>query len=319
MHLAEHAAAVAIVSGFCVFDGQRATAETDGPPGALFLARALRALDVEVTLVSDCHGLPLLAAGCQTPGLAGVALLEFPFEPGGPTAAARLRDDDAHNEVSDRWVGDFLTSERGQRLTHLIAIERPGPSHTIESLVAQPRTDDGPLARFQADVAPADRNLCHNMRGLPVHAWTAKTHRLFEIARQRRPDITTIGVGDGGNELGMGRFAWEHIVAAVPSAAAGRIACRVATEFAIVAGVSNWGGYALGLAVSKLRGSAPATAPWTAGEERNLIEMLVRDAGAVDGLTLRREPTVDGLELDEYLRPLVEMQRILLRENIADG
>ncbi|KTF94875.1 hypothetical protein cypCar_00003636 [Cyprinus carpio] len=65
--------------------------------------------------------------------------------------------------------------------------------------------------------------------------------------------ITTTGIRDGGNELGMGK-----VKAAVKAymSNANLIACNVAADFAITAayltstscvGVSNWGGYAFRL------------------------------------------------------------------------
>ena len=111
----------------------------------------------------------------------------------------------------------------------------------------------------------------------------------------------TIGIGDGGNEIGMGSFAWETLAQAVGGEAAGRIAARIGTDFALVAGVSNWGAYALALSVAALRGQAAEANAWHESAERQLIETLVA-AGALDGLTLRAEATVDGLPLDEYLQ-----------------
>ena len=37
--------------------------------------------------------------------------------------------------------------------------------------------------------------------------------------------------------------------------------------------------------------------------------MLVHEAGAVDGVTGLRTPTVDGLALEEYLAPLGALRR----------
>ena len=65
LHLAEHARSVGIVTGFCVATSDGITVETDGPPGALFLARALLALGVDVSLIGDCYALPLLTCGCE--------------------------------------------------------------------------------------------------------------------------------------------------------------------------------------------------------------------------------------------------------------
>ena len=61
--------------------------------------------------------------------------------------------------------------------------------------------------------------------------------------------LFTIGIGDGGNEVGMGKI-FEHIVTSpnIPNAA--QIACTVSADFLIVASVSNWGGYALAAATA---------------------------------------------------------------------
>jgi len=63
-------------------------------------------------------------------------------------------------------------------------------------------------------------------------------HRLFEHVAND-PAITTIGIGDGGNEIGMGKIPWDTIRRNIPNG--GLIACRVPVDHLIVAGVSNWG------------------------------------------------------------------------------
>lgn len=64
---------------------------------------------------------------------------------------------------------------------------------------------------------------------------------LFEMAQQN-PHITTIGIGDSGNELGMGRV-YGSVVKKISLGET--IACSVSVDYLIVAGVSNWGGYAV--------------------------------------------------------------------------
>jgi D-glutamate cyclase len=311
VHLARHATAVGIVTGFCAVTRDRVTAETDGPPGALYLARALLALGVEPLLISDRYALPLLAAGCDAWRLDRKILVEFPFEDGDPAAAARANNGPSWDAMTDRWLGAFFSTGPGNRLSHIIAIERAGPSHTLDSFQKQPRAAVAPSDFYSADVPAEDRNLCHNMLGQSINGWTAKTHRLFEWIREKHLPLATIGIGDGGNEIGMGRFAWELLVEAIGSASAGRIACRVVTDFALIAGVSNWGAYALALAVCRLRGQAKLACAWTAAEQRQLIELMVQQAGAVDGLSLRREATVDGLPLETFLQPLVAIRNLL--------
>ncbi|HYD06850.1 MAG TPA: glutamate cyclase domain-containing protein, partial [Reyranella sp.] len=90
-----------------------------------------------------------------------------------------------------------------------------------------------------------------NMRGADVSPWTAPLDGLFTAHAWNR-----IGVGDGGNEIGMGSLPPELIARTVPNGE--RIACVTAADDLIVAGVSNWGGYGL---VGALAAVMPALAP----------------------------------------------------------
>jgi hypothetical protein len=105
----------------------------------------------------------------------------------------------------------------------------------------------------------------------------------------------------------MGSFPWATLVEAIARGPAPLVACRVPADHTIVAGVSNWGAYALALAVGRLR-ETPSAAFWTAPDEGRLIETIVRDAGAVDGVTKRNAATVDGLPLEDYLQVLIELR-----------
>jgi hypothetical protein len=149
------------------------------------------------------------------------------------------------------------------------------------------------------------------MRGESINALTAKTHLLFEAVGNAGRAITTIGLGDGGNEIGMGQFDFETMVEAIGPGSAPRIISRIATDFTIIAGVSDWAAYALALAVGRLCDAPELGRDWDAPRQRALIEQMVLRTQAVDGLTLRREPTVDGLPLDVYLRPLEAMRKLL--------
>ena len=95
---------VVIVTGFCI----RAAliGETDGPPGALAIADALRQLGKEVVLVTDAHSGGLLDAGA--------ALYGAPF---------RTVVLDVHQETADRQIDELLASFKP---TQVVAIERPG-------------------------------------------------------------------------------------------------------------------------------------------------------------------------------------------------
>ena len=295
---------VAIVTGFFIADAPQPTAETDGPPGAIYLAMALAELGIEPLLVSDSFGVPLLEAACDARKLPRGWVVPFPFEPLG----GRERNAPHLSATTDQWITKFAAG-RGRGLTHLVSIERCGPSHTLESITAQ-GADAKTIAMFEAEVPAQHRDACHNMRGIDITPFTAKTHRLFEhYAKQR--GVTTIGIGDGGNELGMGSIPWEDLRAAIPFGPAGQIACRIATDHLLVCGVSNWGGYGLALALARLRGETQRLAAATAQEERAMIEHVVRETAAVDGVTRLREATVDGLPLETYLQILAGLRRLV--------
>ena len=89
------------------------------------------------------------------------------------------------------------------------------------------------------------------------------------------------------------------------------IHCRVATDHLIVAGVSNWGAYALAAGIYVLRGVKPAPDLFDPDREREILEVMVQEGPLVDGVTGKQTATVDGLSWDEYTKPLVRIREIL--------
>jgi hypothetical protein len=308
--LAAGAGHVGIVTGFVALGAEPPTAETDGPPGALFLARVLLELGRTVTLIADKYVAPLLVAGCDHWRLDRSLITEFPWQDPWPDSPARETGEPPRHARADAWVREFLASGAGARLTHLIAVERPGPSHTVESLALQPRNGPPPVDRFAREIPPERRNVCHNMRGESIDSYTAKTHRLFE-AVAANPAVTTIGIGDGGNEIGMGRYPWEQLAERIPGGRGGLIACRIATDYTLTGGASNWAAYALAMAICLLRRRVDILRPLDLAAERRLLDELVFQGGAADGVTGRRAATVDGLPPDLYFNGLGELRTTL--------
>ena len=77
------------------------------------------------------------------------------------------------------------------------------------------------------------------------------------------------------------------------------IGCVVPADFLIAAGVSHWGAYALLAALAVLRPdwSAAMLSGLDPALDQAVIEAMVRDGPAVDGVSLRREATIDALGL----------------------
>ncbi len=255
-------ARIYVVTGFFIAHANPPCGETDGPLGALFLARALAPLGLRVTIVTDPYCEEALSAGIRelvAPGLWQVWTLPLP---------------PAGHVTWKHWL-------EGDMGTHLIALERVGPSY-----------HDGH---------------CYSMRGRDITEHTNPAHLLFE-APGRRPGLTTIGIGDGGNEIGMGKIPPEVIESNIPRGAL--IACRVPTDHLIVAGVSNWGAYGLAAGVRLLRGAPHDPALFDPERERALLQIMVDRGPLVDGVSGQRTATVDGLPWDRYVQVLEHIGRI---------
>lgn len=114
--------------------------------------------------------------------------------------------------------------------------------------------------------------------------------------------ITTVGVGDGGNEVGMGRVH-ARVVASIANGA--EIASVVPVDHLVVAGVSTWGAWGLVAALSRRAGRD--LLPRGSQVREGLLALVA--AGARDGVSARAEETIDGLPLDHSLRVLEALRQ----------
>jgi hypothetical protein len=276
--------AIAVVTGFIIAHAVPPAGETDGPLGALFLARAWAPLGIKVVLVTDPFCARALEIGLAMSGLRkSVPLVTLP----------------SPEQAGDMSVGDYWRwfADRAGPLTHLIALERVGPSHT---------PDTYPSGQFLDEVPAEHHDRCHSMSGLDITALMSPAHRLFETARQEK--ITTVGIGDGGNEIGMGKVPWDVIRRNIPRG--GLVACRVPTDYLIVCGISNWGAYALAAGVAHLRGQPLPAELFDPRREEELLQVLVERGGLVDGVLGSPEASVDGLPAERYTEVLRWMGEI---------
>jgi hypothetical protein len=132
----------------------------------------------------------------------------------------------------------------------------------------------------------------YNMRGLDITDVTDPLDEAVSIARDAFENLKVIGVGDGGNEAGMGIFLQE-LVLSEPEF--GKYFSVVKADAAIACDVSNWGAYGLVALMSCVTGRFLLHDE--GGELQMIMAML--DAGAVDGKTLERSPFVSGLHLSK--------------------
>jgi hypothetical protein len=176
-------------------------------------------------------------------------------------------------------VDDTVALWRSLGVSHALSIERCGRS---------------------ADGAP------RNMRGEDISAFTTPLDELFLAGPWRR-----IAIGDGGNEIGMGSLPASLIGAHV--AHGGTIACATPADHLIVAGVSNWGAYALIGALAVIRHDWRDTliGCLDAGRDGAILRAMVNDGPAVDGVTRQRALTVDGMPVEVHHAKLCTIRAVV--------
>lgn len=125
-----------------------------------------------------------------------------------------------------------------------------------------------------------------NMRGTSIKEYTASTDWLFFFAR--KAGIPTFGIGDGGNEIGMGNLkeVIREELALVP--------CEVKVDTLVIATVSNWGAYAI---VAYMQKITDIQGLLDFEKIYGYLAKIVR-MGSVDGVTKKHTLSVDGFSLE---------------------
>jgi hypothetical protein len=227
--------------------------ETDGPPGAIALARALKRLGREVAFLTDETCAPVMHKVRD----------EFPLH-------VLSLESGAAGRVSAWGIRDAV------RPGLLIAIERCGPDAN-------------------------DRFL--QFDGTDITRFTGRMDYLFDGT------TASIGVVDGGNEIGIGSVATR--VASLPGLP--NSPCVVATDKVVLGSVANWGAYGLIAALSLATGVVLLPSV----EEEHAIRAAVVAAGAIDGDSGEPIGAVDGypselnaLVIERLHRLVQEAQRM---------
>jgi hypothetical protein len=142
-----------------------------------------------------------------------------------------------------------------------------------------------------------------NRYGKSIAEFNAKIDYLFEGFP------VSVGIGDGGNEIGMGSLAdvipfYENL-SSPPTV--------TKTSKLIISSVSNWGAYGLVTSISKNVGKRLLI---SANDEIDLIKKIV-DLGAIDGTTNVNVNKVDGFNLRENSRTITSLQHYLDQSDIV--
>lgn len=122
-----------------------------------------------------------------------------------------------------------------------------------------------------------------NARKKDIGLHTVALDDLYLLGSKSRPSL---GIGDGGNEIGMGNFK-ETILEHLPLSP-----CVVECDYPVIASVSNWGAYGVIACLQKLTGET--LLPEFSEIDAYLDHIL--SLGSVDGIHVANVKSVDGKE-----------------------
>lgn len=248
-----------------IIPGHNAFGETDGPIGTAVLARALAlGLKAKPIVLTEPSLVEMVAATCHAAGVNVMSLeslRQLSPEVNRAVAVVPFPIDDSEARAVAKELMDDLAP------VAVISIEKNGPN---------------------------DKGVPHMMRGFDRSQFTAKAQYIHYEAQNR--GIFTIGIGDLGNEIGMGNIDWV-VKELLPFG--GRCKCPCgggaadATKVDIVlpATISNWGAYGIVACLSVLL--QRETLLHDEIVEAHILDECVR-SGGVDGLTGEPIPSVDG-------------------------
>lgn len=255
---------VVIATGF-VLNPYMPVGESDGPIGAVALARSLnRAFGAKVMILAEEECIQPIRAVCLGAGL-------LPLEP-----------DEAH-EVSQSLSLSPFPVDPGEA--------EQGAKRILREL--------DPVAMVALEkVGRNEKGVYHTSPGGDMSPWTAKVDILFEMMRATgRP---TIGIGDYGNEMGLGSLI-ETVKRIAPTArrcacpCGAGIATTVEADVPFVAAISNWGAYGICACLAAMLGDRQIL--HDAATERRMVEQASL-AGLCDGTTVKPSFSADGVSLE---------------------
>lgn len=237
------------------------------------------------------NGLAQLAAGLAEAGIKVTAITDAPCAKA-VWAVTKVLPHEIGLEIvsvdarSVRNLRDNL--ERSQTpLTHVIAIER---------------------CSLGSDGKP------HREHGWDISGDTAPLDYLFEDAGWKSP-WKTIGIGDGGNEIGMGVLPLDIVEKDIPNGSL--IAAKTGADFLLVSGVANWGAYGLLAAIAAVRPelSDKLLKHFNGEFETTVLEAAVNIGQAIDDSRVDRlgqlQMTIDRLPLEEHIAVIDDLKGIV--------
>lgn len=291
----EPAKPVGIVTGFTVINDKHESlgGENDGPPGAMAMAKFMVDNGTPVTLVVD--------SGSESSAFAAAKAIGMVERDRNPIYLGAKKEGFANSVLREGFSVQVVSHGPGAKPAHsslddvrgkleaqgtdlLVSIERPGPSD--------------------------DKGTLSNMGGKPITKFNADLSPLFEGKEGDGRQWETIGIGDGGNEIGTGGVASLTRSLRKPDGTqvvnkGDAVAAKTETDHMVLASASNNGGLGLAIAADVALRSlgGDTTVPLEEAVDKHIetykgvIDGLYKRGISTDGVSKVNAQTVDGRAL----------------------
>lgn len=253
--------------------------ETDGPVGAISLAKGFDQFSsANSIIVAEKETLPILRAVGYASGLNVVR----PEDIKRAKHAITLLEFPVEREVAEKKAREIIENYKPSLI---ISVEKVGAN---------------------------EAEIYHNMKGYDISRHAAKVENLLEEAKKK--SIPSIGIGDGGNEIGMGKIK-ETVKKIVPYGSKCQCECQkgIAADFEtdvlVVATVSNWGAHAIIAVLSLLAARDFLHSPEV--ESRMLSEAA--RGGAIDAMSGYANGDCDGISSATH-SSIVQIMKEIIRK-----
>lgn len=274
---------VLIVTGFIIPPWFRA--EHDGPAGAVTLARALNlGLDATPVIVAEqaiCGKIAGLGQAC------GFEVTDY---------------EEAHTWPRRMAIETLPVDTTAAQQSAKTLLDKTNPAMIITIEKASPN----------------EKGIYHTGVGYDVTEIEGKIQYLIAEAKSR--DIFTLGIGDGGNEVGMGCIK-ETIKEILPTGANCGCPCDagthsdIATDLLLVAMVSNWGAYALEALLAIAKGKPEIMHDRVL--EKRVFEASI-SAGFIDPAAGFAMDSGDAIDKNVHLA-IVDILNFIVKSRIGDN
>ena len=256
-------------------------AESDGPVGAAVLARAVHL---------GLHAVPVILIEDQLRGAMSRVLHACGLRTLDLDRAKRCADPDVTMQAGAIIASPTDLAEAEAQAKHLLDTEKVGAFIAIEK----------GAGNAEGRILMSSGTDCTDHIG--------KIDPLVRACRAR--GIPTIGIGDGGNEMGMGNAGgiMRDLIAKANPRFSPRVVPAQETDCVIAASVSNWGGYGLAAALAALL-DRPDLLHNEATERRMLLACAYE--GLIDGATGFTATSSDGLSEEVHVALLGMLRAVI--------